>query len=144
MGYRFVDMMAGETLGGDEVVTVLYLETGAEHGEQRFEYKLLATNKTSTMQKELTEVGREGFRYAGQSVAQTTFGGQEVVVIVEKALDSPDVRYEYRLQATTRTKTMDRELNDVGRQGFELMGLTVSNTMFGGQELVAILMREAD
>ena len=144
LGYRFVDMMAGETLGGDEVVTVMYLDPGAEPGVQHFEYRLLATSKTSTMQKELTEAGRQGYRYAGQSVGETSFGGQEVVVIVERAVDQPDQRYEYLLQATTRTKTMGRELNEAGRQGFELMGLTVSTTMFGGQELVSILMRPAN
>ena len=143
-GYRFVDMMAGETLGGDEVVTVMYLDPSVEPGVQRFEYKLLATNKTSTMQKEITAVGRQGYRYAGQSVAETSFGGQEVLVIVEHALDQPDRQYEYRLLATTRTKTMGRELNEARRQGFELMGMTVSTTMFGGQELVSILMRQVD
>ena len=144
MGYRFIDMMAGETLGGDEVVTVMYLDPGTEHGTPRFDYKVLATNKTSTMQKELNEVGQLGYRYAGQSVAQTTFGGQSVVVIVERSVSDPDARYEYRLQATRRTKTMERELNEVGHQGFELMGLTVSDTMFGGQELGARLMRDAN
>ena len=49
-----------------------------------YEYKLLATNKTSTMQKELQQAGDAGFEYKGQSVFGTTFGGKEVVVILER------------------------------------------------------------
>ncbi len=108
---------------------------------QRCEYKLLATNKTSTMQKELREAGAEGFRYRGQSVAQTSFGGKEVVVILEREIDGPAKTYAYKLAATKRTKTMEKELNQAGEEGFRLMGLTVSETAFGGKELVSILMR---
>ncbi len=35
---------------------------------------------------------------------------------------------------------MEKELNRAGEEGFQLMGLTVSETPFGGQELVSILM----
>ena len=39
---------------------------------------------------------------------------------------------------------MEKELNQAGEEGFQLMGLTVSATAFGGQELVAILMSASD
>jgi len=50
----------------------------------RYDYKLLATNKTSTMQKELNEVGRAGFVFCGVTVAETSFGGREVVSILRR------------------------------------------------------------
>ena len=139
-GFDFVAMMGGETLGGDEVVTVLAKARSAP-GQQRYEYKLLATSKTSTMQKELTEAGARGFRYCGQSVAETAFGGKEVIAVLERDVHAaPPKQYVYKLLATKRTKTMNKELNQVGSEGFQLVGLTVSETAFGGQELVSILM----
>ncbi len=140
-GFEFVDMMGGETLGGDEVVTVTAKPAGAP-SERNFEYKLLATKKTSTMQKELTAAGELGYRYCGQSVAKTMFGGQEVVVVLKRSTTEPGRRYAYRLLATKRTKTMGKELNEAGAEGFLLLETTVSTTTFGGQELVSILMRE--
>lgn len=139
-GFRIIDMMGGETLGGNEMVAVVGKAVG-ESDSPRFEYLVLATNKTSTMQKELDEAGAQGFAYKGQTVAQTTFGGQEVVLVLGREMDSPPQSYAYRLQATKRTKTMGRELNEAAAEGFELMGTTVSKTAFAGQELVSILMR---
>ena len=141
MGYRFVDVMGGETLGGSEVVTVV-ARPPAHTNPPRYEYLVLATSKTSTMQEELSRAGEQGFAYLGQSVAQTSFGGQEVIVILGRTEEGPHKRYGYRLQATKRTKTMGRELNEVVAEGFELVGLTVSKTAFAGSELVSILMRE--
>ena len=138
-GYEFSATMTGPTLGGDEVVVVMSKPAKASPA-RRYEYELLATNKTSTMQKELREAGAEGFRYRGQSVAKTSFGGREVVVILEREIDHPAKTYAYKLTATTRTKTMEKELNQAGEEGFRLMGLTVSETAFGGKELVSILM----
>ena len=143
LGYEFSATMTGPTLGGDEVVVVMSKPANAS-STQRYEYKLLATNKTSTMQKELREAGAEGFRYRGQSVAKTAFGGKEVVVILEREIDHPAKTYAYNLKATSRTKTMEKELNQAGEEGFRLMGLTVSETAFGGKELVSILMCAGD
>ena len=108
----------------------------------RFEYKLLATSKTSTMQKELQEASDAGFYYRGQTVFDTRFGGSEPVVILERELDveSPSL-FEYRLLATKKTSTMQEELREAGSAGFEFVGVTVASTRFGGDEVVAILKR---
>jgi hypothetical protein len=44
----------------------------------------LATNKTSTLQKELAEAGEQGFAFVGVTVAQTSVGGNEVVTILRR------------------------------------------------------------
>lgn len=140
-GYRFEGTMGGETAGGgNEIVVILSRRVGAK--AERFQYKLLATNKTSTMQKELTQAGADGFGYVGQTVYKSAFGGREVVVILERS-DSQRVTYEYRLQATSRTSTMEKELNAAGRDGFQFCGITVAETSFGGKEVVSILRRVA-
>ncbi|MFN0109879.1 MAG: hypothetical protein ACKVZH_13575 [Blastocatellia bacterium] len=138
-GYRFEGTMGGETAnGGNEIVVIM--SRRASSSSERLQYKLLATNKTSTMQKELTEAGANGFSYVGQSVYSSTFGGKEVIVILERN-DKVKTTYEYKLQATTRTSTMQKELNAVGGDGFQFCGITVAETAFGGKEVVSIMRR---
>lgn len=141
-GFRFGGVMGGETsFGGSEVVVVM---TRTPSAGARFDYRLLASNKTSTMQKELQEAGDAGFEYKGQTVFKSTFGGKEVVVILERDPSRPQgVRYEYRLLATKKTSTMQKELLEAGEQGFEFVGLTVAETLVGGNETVSILRRVA-
>ena len=108
----------------------------------RIDYELLATNRTSTMEKEMNQAAGEGFGYAGQTVFETAFGGKETVVIMERD-GAGEARYEYKLLATKRTSTLQKELTLEGENGFKLTGMTVSRTTFGGEELVSILQRPA-
>ena len=141
-GYVFASTMGGETsFGGNESVVVMVKE-GIPSGLK--EYKLLATRKTSTMQKELTQAGAEGFQYSGLTVFDTTFGGSEVCVILHRDPASPPQLFEYRLLATSKTSTMQKELTQAGEAGFKLMGMVVGETSFGGDEVVSILARKAE
>jgi hypothetical protein len=138
-GFRFQTVMGGETaLGGHEVVAVL-----SRSGESRahFLYKLLATNRTSTMQKELEAAADDGFEYKAQTVFNTAFGGDEVVCILEKEEGNIGRRSDYKLVATTKTSTFNKELNAQGSLGFQIVGMTVGKTAAGGEELVAIMRR---
>ena len=136
-GYRYDGVMGGETaFGGNEVVVVMSRKAGAAKG--RFRYKLLATNKTSTMQKELEDAGDMGFQYLGQTVFQSMWGGREVVVILERDKDEPTRNWKYNLLATSKTSTMEKELKQAGDLGYEFVGLTVGQTAMGGNELVVI------
>jgi hypothetical protein len=67
--------------GGEEVVSIV--ERGAQT-ESEFVYKLVATSKTSTLQKEMNELGRDGFSALGMTVGKTALGGSEFVVITRK------------------------------------------------------------
>jgi len=140
-GFRFDGVMGGETaFGGSEVVVVMS-RNAQETGESRFQYKLLATSKTSTMQKELQEAGDAGFEYREQTVFSSAFGGKEVVVILERDREATPSRFEYKLLATSKSSTMQKELSEAGFAGFALIGLTVSKTAMGGAEIVSILRR---
>jgi hypothetical protein len=141
-GYRFEKAMGGNTLGGSEVVVIM-AKNRNDSSSARYAYKLLATSKTSTMQKELQEVGEEGFDYKDQTVFDSSFGGSEVVVILESDREtSSKIRFEYKLLATTKTSTMQKELQETGDAGFKFVGVTVSKTAFGGKEIVSILRKE--
>ena len=114
--------------------------------EQRpveYDYLLLATNRTSTMQEEMQEASDSGYAFVGVMGGDTSFGGSEVVVVMQRELDA-EPRFEYRLLATSKTSTMQGEMQEAGDAGFEYRGQTVFNTTFGGDEPVVILERSRD
>ena len=104
---------------------------------QRF--LLLATEKTSTMQKELDEASAAGYRImTGSPTSQT-----EMAIILEK-VGTPANNYEYLLLATTKTSTMQKELDEAASQGFRLLPSTLisKKRMFGNPEIVVLLEKE--
>jgi hypothetical protein len=144
-GYRVRTVMGGETsFGGNEAVVIMSRVAGDYPSDGRYEYKLLATKRTSTMQEEMQEAGNAGFAYVGQTIFNSTFGGKEVVVILERDRAAEAVPYEYLLLATRRTSTMQEELSEAAADGFALVGMTVNDTAFGGNEVVAILRRPSE
>lgn len=102
-------------------------------------YLLLATNRTGTMEEELNEAGARGYRFVGTQGGETAFGGNEAVVAME--LDPDGRRYRYILLATSRTSTMQEEMNEAPPE-YRFAGMTVFSSMFGGKEAAVIL--EAD
>jgi hypothetical protein len=140
LGFRFQAAMGGETaIGGNEVVSVV---SKAEGSKGHYAYKLLATNRTSTMEKELQAAAEAGFEYRAQTVFNSAFGGDEVVCILERDKDAAEARGQYRLVATTKTSTLEKELVDAGQAGYQVLGMTVAKTALGGKELVAIMRRD--
>ena len=140
-GFRYGGVMGGETaFGGNEVVVVMQKDPAHEQRE-RFQYRLLATSKTSTMQKEMQEAGDAGYEYQGQTIFSSTFGGREVVVILERDREAEKLAWEYKLLATSKTATMQKELSEAGEAGFSFVGVTVASTSLGGKEVVGILRR---
>lgn len=112
-GYRLQATMGGEIKGG-EIITVMRKVTG----ESQYHYRLLATSRTSTMQKELQEAADEGYDYAGYT------GRDEVIVILEKDTSKPSRKnYDYKLLATSRTSTMQKELDEAVAAGYEFVAV---------------------
>ena len=139
-GFRFQAVMGGESaFGGKEVVVIM--SRAEKKAAGRFGYRLLATSKTSTMQKELQDAADAGYAYKGQTIFQSAFGGDEVVVILERDKDAVNRPSEYKLLATSKTSTLEKEVQQAGAVGFEVIGMTLSKTALGGKELVAILKR---
>lgn len=139
LGYVFAAVMGGETaFGGNEAVVVMQKDPKPSARS----YKLLATNKTGTMQKEMRAAADLGFHYVGQTVFSSLFGGDEVVVIMERDKDDPKPTEDYLLVATSKTSTLEKELQEAGGGGYQVIGMTVGTTALGGQELVAIARRD--
>ena len=138
-GYYFREVRSGETaFGGDEAVVIMERPGGAKAG--RYSYQLLATSKTSTMQKELQTAGDRGFNFRGTTVFKKVIG-KEVVVILERDSEARAESWDFKLLATNRTGTMQKELAEASREGYEFVGFSVGETAFGGSEVVSILRR---
>jgi hypothetical protein len=110
----------------------------AAQDEGSLKYKLLATTKTSTMQKEMDEVSAQGYRIM---VGSPTSGSEMAVFLQYEAAEKEP--YKYKLLATTRTGTMQKELNEVADQGYRLMPSTMiaKAQLLGGVEIVMIMER---
>src|SRR5437763_1631015 len=93
------------------LIAALLLCTGLASVQKSPEYKLLATSRTSTMEKEINEAAREGYRFAGTMGGDTHEG--EIITIMRKLPDGDDKdRFQYKLLATERTGTMQREMQE--------------------------------
>ncbi len=102
------------------------------------QYKLLATIKTSTMQKELGENAAQGYRVL---VGAPTSGSEMALFLSRDGTVAEP--YTYKLLATTRTGTMQKELNDLADGGYRLIPSTMiaKAQLLGGIELLMIMER---
>lgn len=140
-GYRFSRVMGGRLTNGGQVIVAMVKQPTAA-GQRQNRYRLLATGKTSTMQNEIQQLADQGYSFLDQTVFESAMGGREVVVIMElddaRAQTSSET---YRVLATTKASTMEKELHEAGSQGYELMGFTVGKTGVGGSEIIATLRK---
>ena len=140
-GYRFAAVMGGDTAAGGQEVVVLMQKTARGDAAGQYRYQLLATSRTSTMQTEMTAAAMDGYDYVGQTVFQSMLGGEEVVSIVERGA-APESAYIYKLVATSKTSTLQKEMNQLGQDGYMALGMTVGKTATGGSELVVIARKK--
>jgi hypothetical protein len=140
-GFHFVAVMGGETaMGGKE--TVVLMEKIPDD-TTKYSYRLLATTKPSTLEQELREAATGGFNMVGQTVFESLMGGKESAAIVEKRSTDSAIQYEYKLIATSKTSTLEKEMQELANQGFRALGMTVGKTAMGGNEIVVIARRVA-
>lgn len=102
-------------------------------------YKLLATTKTSTMEKEVNEAAAQGYRI----LVGSPTSGKEMAIFMER-LASASEPYKYKLLATTRTGTMQKELNEGAEGGYRLLPRTMiakEPALIGTVEIVVLMER---
>jgi hypothetical protein len=117
-GFRII--ASSSSCGQGEMV--LFLERVAQPPDT-YQYKLLATTRTGTMQKELNASAKDGFRLLPRTtIAKEGMLTNEIVMVLERAPKS-DKRYEYQLLATSLTSTLQKEVGAAEADGFELVGL---------------------
>ena len=128
-------VVMGTTRGNGELV--LLLERDIESNEKS-QLRLVATNTTGTFQKEVDELGRQGYRAVPQSFLNKPTGliGNEIVVIMERTA-KPARRYEYKLIATNQTSVMESEWQAAARLGYKSIGFLTR------AEVMLLMEREA-
>jgi hypothetical protein len=115
-GYQLAGTMGGDTHEG-EIITIMR-KLPERDARDRFQYKLLATSRTGTMQKELQEAADQGYEYAG------VMARDEVMVILERDKTMQNKPHsQYRLLATTLTGTMQKEMSQAAADGYEFLAL---------------------
>ena len=132
-GYR---ILTGSPTSGDEMAVILEKVVTPPN---TYQYLLLATTLTGTMQRELDEAASEGFRLLPATMISKTgfFGDQEIVMIMEKSPNSSR-RYQYMLLATVFTSTLQAEMAQAVAYGYEVVG------MVSRDEHIVILERSND
>jgi hypothetical protein len=83
-------------------------------------FLILSTKRIQTMEKELDEVAAKGFRvlYGAPTISY------DMALFLEK-LENPERPFSYKILATSRNKTMEKELNEQASKGFRLLPRTM-------------------
>jgi len=123
-GYR---ILTGSPTSGHEMVLVLEKVVTPP---DTYQYRLLATTRTGTMQRELDVAAADGFRLLPATMMSKTeiignlFGvdAREIVMIMERSPNSSR-RYQYKLLATNFTSTLQAEMAQAVRNGYEVVGM---------------------
>lgn len=127
-GYRFF-------MSAPNMLMLMYRERGEASRAARYEYKLLATQRTGTMQTELLEQGALGYNYLATS---SGLGGLTTVLERDLTINPQENRREYKLLATSRERTTQNELVESLAAGYRILDLTTIG------EFVIILDRRAE
>jgi hypothetical protein len=123
-GFRVV---AASRTDDAEALVALERTTGT------YTYRVIAATRTGTLQREIAEAVAAGFRVVPRTVTtKRTIGGAlfnndnndegELLVIMERGPDTP-ANLTYRILATSRTGTLQREMSDAEAAGFTLIAL---------------------
>jgi len=88
-----------------------------------YEYKIVATSRIKSMEKELNEAAQENYRVLPQTfIAKQGMFTNEIVVVLERP---PEIvhRYEYMLLGAHSDETLQREIIEAIADGFELAAM---------------------
>src|SRR5262245_2369606 len=120
------------------------LLTRAAAGKQ-YKYKVLATRRVSTIEKEFTQAAAEGWEFRGllsrfdfgdmMMMAFTHVGGESFMVM-EREVGETKRRFEYRLLSAQREKTIQQELDQAVAEGYLPLAIAVGQDTGGAMVLL--------
>jgi hypothetical protein len=84
-------------------------ETPASEMGQR-EFKILTTYKIGTLEKEMNQAAKEGYRFY--------YAAPNTIAIMARDPKVKTAQYEYKLLGTHKVSTMEKEMNEIGATGF--------------------------
>ena len=137
----------GATRNGARAITAIgaamAFSMGAIAADSSFNYRMLATSKTSTMEKELNEGAASGYRFSKVMGGRSTNGGQVIIAMVKEPVTPGQEIHKYKLLSTTRTSTMQTEMQQLADGGYSYLDHTVFESATGGKEVVVIMELDA-
>jgi hypothetical protein len=102
-------------------------------------FVILSTKRIQTMEKELGEMGKKGYHVLYG--APTNQVDMALLLTKNEPADRP--AFEYKIVATSRISTMEKELNEAGLAGFRLLPRTIIFKQgFLTAELTMVLERD--
>jgi hypothetical protein len=140
-GFRFSAISGGATpWSGKEVVVVMRKDQSAT----QLVYRVVTATNTTAVEA-IQQVSDAGFRYLAQTVFTIPMGGNQVAVLFEHDPSArAELKYQYHLLVTTRITTMQKELEDAGQKGYQLLGLTAGRKLIGLNDIVAVMRRRSN
>jgi hypothetical protein len=120
------------------------LLTRAEAGKQ-YQYKVLATRRVSTIEKEFSQAAAEGWEFRGllsrfdfgdMMIMAFTHVGGESFMVMEREVGETKPRFEYRLLSAQREKTIQRELDQAVAEGYLPLAIAVGQDTSGAMVLL--------
>ena len=154
-GYRFIRLSkAFNDLGVSGLLAREPLASG-EAAKPRYEYKVLATNRLSTMKKELEESSAQGYEFRGITTQAkwAPFTYPETLIVMERPAGTAKKRFAYRFISAQKESSVQKELDTAVSEGFEpvemIFGEDVNkfSVLFGSgfnYHTTIVLVRNAD
>jgi len=102
-------------------------------------YLVLSTKQIKTIERELDEVAAKGFRVLYGAPTQQF----DMALLLKRVQEAEQAPFCYKVLATMRNKTMEKEMNEAASQGYRLLPRTVifKQGLFTA-ELVMLMERE--
>jgi hypothetical protein len=114
----------------------LFLQRVTEPGQPSYAYKVLATARLKTMEKELNEAARGGFRMLPRTaIFKPGLLTVELVMLMERA-PRAEMNYEYKLVSAGKESKLHRKIEEAIAQGFAPL------TIVTGGEHIVVLEKE--
>ena len=89
-----------------------------------YKYVVINTNKTDTLQEEMTGAAEKGFRMVPSTIVpKKRFAWVEIVVVFEQMPGDTEQQFEYLLLATNKTATLEKEVIDAVDDGYVLAAM---------------------
>ncbi|NIV37962.1 MAG: hypothetical protein GWN58_53680 [Anaerolineae bacterium] len=114
-GYRIAHVLPA--VGGHLQLELVKSETPPPEG---FAYLLLRAGSAEKLEPQVCDAAERGFRLRPHSLM--IIDGRDYALVMEKVGPSPN-SCPYRLLETGRTSTLEAEINELAREGFELAAL---------------------
>ncbi len=121
------------------ISALLAFSPNAPAAEDSFDYRILATSRTSTMEKELNEAAAAGYRFTRVMAGKSLSGGQVIIAMVKESAPQGQAARKYRLLATSRTSQMQTEMQQLAGAGYTYRDHTIFESAGGGREVAVVM-----